>query len=837
VPLDALTSELLQAGRGLARSPRFTIVAVLTLGLACSAATAVYAVLKQVVLDALPYPDAERLMVLRTAMPKAGDFEWQFSKEQLLYLREKAPFLTSVDIYSTVPMKVETPEGVHRAPVTLASAGIHGLLGAKALFGRTLQPGDEAPDASPVVFLTHGFWQRHFGGDPSVLGKILRIDPGPSREPLNLHETVFEIAGILEPGPPPPEGFSDSAERTDIWMSHAPLPDSVGHSWPAIAKRQPGVRYEQVQLELDSLMPGLADAFPNVYDESVLERSGYRTRATPLKSHVIGSFAAHLWLAQAAACLLLVVAWVNTAGLFLLRAETRHREMAVRAALGAGRGSTFRLFLAECCLITVAAGMIGLMGGYWSIQWLAQASPTPVPRLTDLAFDGGVLGFALALSIVAAAVLALAPTVRFGGISALADAGRRSTPSATVRRVQAGLIAAQVAMAMVLIAAAGLLLSTFGALRDVDPGIRSDGVVRATVHYDDGLFEPWWPLIREITRGIEEMPGVRVAGAASALPLTGFFGHDPCPGQIFEGAVYKPGDAGGQGGKRCIMQFVVSPGYFEALGIPLVLGRSLQRGDLDDPATGAVLVSRAVADAVWPGESPLGKGIAPPRSPAGTWYRVVGVVGDVQAHSVRDEPVPAVYYPIAPIPGTSGGYHAALDIVVRTGFADPTVLVPDILRAIDNIDPTLFVDNAEAVSAVVSRSMGQVTFMLVLLNAASGGALVLAVVGIYATVAWTTARRTNEIGVRMALGARRGLLQRMVVIGSMKPVVVGLAIGIPAGLMGAQAVRSLLFGVSPTSPMVHGLAVAALLGAACGASWLAASRATRVSPMDSLRVE
>lgn len=782
----------------------------------------------------MPYPDAERLMVLRTAMPKVGDFEWQFSKEQLHYLRENAPFLASVDIYSTVPMKVETPDGVQRAPVTLASAGMHWLLGAEAMLGRTLQAGDEAPDASPVVFLAHGFWQRHFGGDPSVLGKVLRIDPDPSREPLNLYETVFEIAGILEPGPPPPEGFANSAGRTDIWMSHAPLPDSIGHSWSAIAKRRPGVGHEQAQIELDGLMPGLADAFPNVYDESGLERSGYRTRATPLKSHVIGSFAGHLWLAQAAAGLLLVVAWVNTAGLFLVRAETRHREMAVRAALGAGHGATFRLFLAECCLITVVAGAIGLIGGYWTIQWLALASPTPIPRLADLAFDGGVLGFALVLSAVAGAVLAVAPTVRLGSISAPADAGRRSTPSATVRHVQAGLIAAQVAMAMALIAAAGLLLSTFGALRDHDPGFRSDGVVRATVYYDEGLDEPWWPLIREITRAVEEMPGVTVAGAASALPLTGFFGHDPCPGQVFEDAAYKPSD---DGGKRCIMQFVVSPGYFEALNIPLMLGRAFQAGDLDDPTTGAVVVSRAVAEAVWPGENPLGKGIAPPRSPTGSWYRVVGVVGDVQAHSVRDEPVLAVYYPLAPIPGTSGGYHAALDIVVRTGFEDPTVLVPDIRRAIDSVDSTLFVDNAEAVSAVVRRSMGQVTFMLVLLTAASGGALVLAVVGIYATVAWTTARRTNEIGIRMALGARRSRLQRMVVAGSMKPVVAGLAIGIPAGLIGAQAVRSLLFGVTPTSPWVHGLAVAALLAAAGGASWLAARRATRVSPMDSLRVD
>lgn len=837
VPINALMRECLQATRSLVRSPRFTISAVLTLGLASSATTGVYAVLKGVVLDALPYPDAERLMVLLTAMPKVGDFEWQFSKEQLLYLREKAPFLTNVDIYSTATMKVETPEGVHRAAVTLASAGMHGLLGTKAAFGRTLQAGDENPDAPPVVFLSHGFWQRHFGGDPSVLGKVLHIDPGPIREPLKLHETYFEIAGILKPGPPPPEGFADSGERTDIWMAHAPLPDSVGHSWPAIAKRQPGVSHDEAQIELDGLMPGLADAFPNTYDEAGLERSGYRTRATPLKSHVIASFAGNLWLAQAAACLLLVVAWVNTAGLFLVRAETRHREMAVRAALGAGRGATFRLFFAECCLITVAGGAIGLIGGYWCVQWLALASPSPIPRLTDVAFDGGVVAFALALSAVAAVLLAVAPTVRFGGISALADAGRRSTTSATVRRVQAGLVAAQVAMAMVLIAAAGLLLSTIGALRDTDPGFRSDGVVRATVYYDDGLFEPWWPLIREITRAVEQMPGVKVAGAASALPLTGFFGHDPCPGQAFEGAAYKPSDATDKGGKRCIMQFVVSPGYFDALGMPLLLGRDFAASDMDDPSSGAVLVSRAVAEAVWPGENPLGKGVAPARSPPGTWYRVVGVVGDVQANSVRDEPVLAVYYPLAPLPGTTGGYHADMDLVVKTGFEDPTVLVPEIRRAIDNIDPTLFVDNAEAVSAVVRRSMGQVTFMLVLLTAASGGALVLAVVGIYATVAWTTARRTNEIGVRMALGARRGRLQRMVVLGSMKPVVLGLAIGIPAGIAGAQAVRALLFGVTPTSPLVHGSAVAALLAAACGASWLAARRATRVSPMDSLRVE
>jgi len=834
VPIDALTREFLQAGRSLARSPRFAIIAVLTLGLACSAATAVYAVLKQVVLDGLPYPDAERLMVLRTAMPKVGDFEWQFSKEQLLYLRDKAPSLESVDVYATVPMQVETPEGVQRMAVTVATAGMHRLLGAKASLGRTLRAADEQPDAPPVVFLTHGFWQRHFGGDPSVLGDVLRIDLGTYREPLNMGDEYFEIVGILDPGPPPPEGFADSAERPDIWMAHGPLPDSTGHSWPAIAKRRPGVDHEQVQIELDSLMPGLADAFPDTYDESGLERSGYRTRATPLKSHVVGSFAANLWLAQAAAGLLLVVAWVNTAGLFLVRGEARNREVAVRAALGAGRGATFRLFLAECCLITLTAGALGLLGGYWSIQWLALASPNPIPRLVDQAFEGGVLGFALALSALAAIVIAGALTVRFRRMDTLAEAGRRSTPNANLRRVQAGLVIAQVAMATALIAAAGLLLSTFATLRNTDPGFRPDGVVRVAVTTHRDLFEPWWPSIREITRAIEEIPGVSVAGAASGLPLTGFYGHDPCPGQLFEAAHYKPDD---KGGKRCIMQIVVSPGYFDALGIPLVLGRAFETGDLDEATTGAAVVSQAVAEAVWPGENPLGKGIAPPRSPAGTWYRIVGVVGDVQAYSVRDEPVLAVYYPLAPVPGTSGGYHVDLDIVVRTGFDDPTVLIGDIRRAVENVDSTLFVDNGEAVTAIVHRSMGQVAFVLVLLTAASGGALVLAVVGIYATVAWTTARRTNEIGVRMALGARRGRLQRMVVVGAMKPVVVGLAIGIPAGMTGAQAVRSLLFGVTPTSPLVHGLAVAALLAAACGASWLAARRATRISPMDALRLE
>ena len=833
MPNAAWARELRHAARGLIRTPRFTIVAVLTLGLACSAATAVYAVLKQVVLDALPYPDADRLMVLRTAMPKVGDFEWQFSKEQLLYLRERAASLESVDIYATAPMTVETPGGRHRVAVTLASAGMHAVLGAEARLGRTLRAEDEAPGALPVAFLTHGFWQRHFGGDPSVLGTVLRIDVGPYRQSLGMDATYFEIVGVLEPGPPPPDGLGGTAGRPDIWMSHVPLPDSIGHSWPAIAKRRPGVGHGQVQLELDRLMAGLADAFPNAYNESGLEDSGYRTRATPLKSHVVGAFAGHLWLAQAAAALLLVVAWVNAAGLFLVRAETRYREMAVRAALGAGGRATFRLFLAECLLVTLAAGLLGLAGGYGSIQWLGLASPTPIPRLADLVFDGGVLGFALALSALAAVVLALAPTLRFRGASALSDAGRRSTPSGTVQRVQAGLVSAQVAMATALIAAAGLLLSTFGALREADPGFRPDGALRVTLHNDEGLSEPWWPSIREITRGIEEIPGVTAVGAASGLPLTGFYGHDPCPGQVFEGVFEEPVE---KARKRCTMQFVVSPGYFQAMGIPLILGRTLATGDLDDPS-GAVVVSRALADSIWRGENPIGKRVAPSRSPVGTWYRVVGVVGDVHAGSVRDDPVLAVYYPLAPLPGTSGGYHTALDIVVRTDLADPTALVPAIRRAVDGVAPSLILDSAEPVSAIVYRSMGQVSFMLVLLSAASGGAFVLAVVGIYATVAWTTARRTNEIGVRMALGARRSRLRRMVVLGSMKPVAVGLAIGVPASLIGATAVHGLLFGIAPTSPIVHALAVALLLAASCGASWLAARRATRVSPMDALRVE
>ena len=334
---------------------------------------------------------------------------------------------------------------------------------------------------------------------------------------------------------------------------------------------------------------------------------------------------------------------------------------------------------------------------------------------------------------------------------------------------------------------------------------------------------------------IGALPGVSAVGAATAVPFTSFTGHG-CTRQGFqETAVHERIDAAGM--TYCAAQAVATPGYFQALGIPLVRGREFTMADLDDPVRGAVVVSRAFAERYWPGENPLGRHVAPYGGMANLWYEVVGVAGDVVRSSVREKPHNLIYYPLAPIPGDEGWYFSGIDFVMRSDGAKPVAILSRVRELIREVDPTVAVGEVVTMSFLVERSRSRVSFTLALLVAAAVSALLLAVLGLYGVVAYLVARRTGEIGVRMALGARADQVRRQVVAGSLKLVAVGLAIGVSASLVASAVVRGLVYGIAPTSPPVYLSAAALLASAATLASWLAAGRAVRITPMDALRVE
>lgn len=821
-----LVAEARQAARSLARAPQFALVAFVTLALALAAATAVFTVLKQTVLDALPYPDAERLVMLRTALTAFGpDSEWQVGKHQYFHLRDNARTLTDIGLYGTVPLTVETEGGPRRTAVTVAGAAMHRLLGVNAALGRTLQDADDDPDAPVVAFLSHRFWQETYGGAPDVVGRTLRVNDQVGALGAR-GASNYPIAGVLDPAPALPSGFRGRTERTEVWLSHPQVPDQWGHSWGAIAKRRTGESLALMQAELDTLSANLPDAFPEMYERAFLERAGFRTAATPLKEFVTGPISQNLWTVQAAVVVLLLMAWFNVANLTLVRAETRHREMAVRGAVGAGRPAIFRLMLVESGLVALASGAAGLIASVWIARTLVALSPVPLPRLDEVSLDIGVGAFAAAGSVLAATVLAAIPAWRIR-LSGPVEAGRGATEGREQRRVTGGLVVAQLAMATMLVVAACLLLTSFLRLRDADPGFQADGVLRVRVDADG----PVWPLVREAMGRLGALPGVTAVGAASTLPLTGFPGHDHCASPAFEDpSPYERIDAAGL--SRCSTPIVAAAGHFRTLGIPVLRGRAFEAGDADEAAEPVAVVSRAFAAHFWPNEDAIGKrlGVYGDRPP----HRVVGVVGDVYAGSVDEPPAVAAYYP--PLPHLVVRSRG-LDVTVRFGPGDAAAAIPAVRQAVSQTDAAIFIERLEPMAAVLARAMGDATFALVLLCSAGAGALALAALGLYGVVAYLAARRTKEIGIRMALGGRAARIRKTIVAGSLRLVAIGLVLGLTGSLLGGRAIESLLFGVSPASPAILAAAAAVLALTALAASWLATRHATRVAPADALRQE
>ena len=829
--------ECRQAAQSLARTPGFAATTVLTLGVGLGAATATYTMIKDIVLDPLGYADAERLVILRSEVPGVGtDAEWQGSFPQYFQFRDKARTLAGIGIYGTLGMNVDTPGGVERTFVTFASASVPALIGAQTVLGRALQAADNEPGAPNVAVLSYGYWQRRFGGDPDVIGATLPVVGGFYAELFGMADAPHEIVGVLEPGVTlPGSGHGAEGDRPDLWLGMRLDPAAPGsHSWNLLAKLAPDVSLGQAQAELDGLTRGLIESYPDAYSEALFEKYGFRTRAHDLKSFVVGPMIRNLWLVHGCVVLLLLVAVVNVASLFLVRAEVRRHEMNVRIALGAGRIAIFRHFAAQSALVALAAGLLGLVAGYWMVEWATLASPWRIPRMDEVAFDGSAFVFVLALSLVVAFALATFCAWRVGD-ARTADAGRgiRGSPRES-QRLRAGMTVGQVAMSFVLIFAAAVFIESFRNLRATDTGIEAEGAVTIKTFHGDPDMSNSWPLVKETIQRIGALPGVTVVGAASAVPFTRFTGHG-CAQQGFdEPAVHQRLEAAGL--TYCAAQAVATPGYFDAVGIPMVRGRGFTYADLDSPAEGVVVVSKTFAERFWPGENPLGKCVSPYGGSV-YWYRVIGVAGDVYRGSVEEDPHNLIYYPLAPIPGDAGWYFGGIDFVIRTDTGAPASVVPRVRELIDDIDPTVAVGEAWTMSELVDRSMERVSFTLALVLAAACIALGLAVIGLYGLVAYLVARRSGEIGLRVALGARPGGVRRMVVAGTTKVIGTGLLIGVAGSIGASAALRGLVFGVAPTDIRVYAVAATLVTVATLAASWLAASRAVGITPMDALRTE
>jgi putative ABC transport system permease protein len=814
--------------RSLARAPGYTVVAVVTLGLGLGGSAAIYTLISRVVLSPLPYPEPERLVKIDNPVPGVGaDTRWNTSTAQYVYFADHAETLESVGIYYLSGANLQTPFGPERVRTAGITAEMLDLLGARAQHGRLFTTDANRPEGPSIVVLSHEFWTRALSADASILGRTIELNGYPA-----------EVVGILEPGinvPDAPPGYAPDVWRPTSIDRAATFYNS--HPFRMIARLAAGADTTAVEAELARLTQQLPEAFPAAYRASFFERTGFHSEATPLKSAVIGDAAKNLWIVFAGVVLVLLVASANVANLFLVRMETSRREIAVRTALGAGVSQVARYLSAEALVLAGSGAALALVVSYGALRALARAELAGLPRMDGIGLDGSTVGFTALLAVMVAVGIALHPILlltRGGASDALAEGGRMGAGGHRASRFRSMLVVTQVAVALVLAVSAGLLVETMRKLTAIDSGVDAEGVLTLRVDVSPSRYtdDPaLWRLYRDVLERVRQVPGVVAAGMSAEIPLDGGFA---CWVQAFPDP--SVADRLREAGlTTCAGQEPTTPGYFEAMGIPVLAGRSFEDADLDDPTRAAVVVSRAFADRFWPGEDPIGKQVGASGNDDG-YHTVIGVVGDVPAEKVEAEPAVAVYYPLVLNPEAETNTEATtMRIAVKTDASDPLTMLPSIREAVAQVDPSIPLTDVRPMQDVVDASMAQRSFIARLLGTAAGTALLLSGVGLYGVVSYAVSRRRREIGMRLAIGARPAHVEWMVVRQSLVLALLGLAIGTAASLSGMRVLSGLLYGVSARDPRILVTAASLLLTIAVCASWVPAKRAARMDPAETLR--
>jgi len=828
--IDAIRREARQSVRALARTPAFSLVALATLVLGIGATASIFTVLDAVVLRPLPYPSPDRLVSI--THPVSGTAvtagKWGVSPAGYFFFRREARTLAASGIYSTGTLSVRSSDGAARVQSAQITSSVFGVLGARPAAGRLLASDDDTPNGPIVAVLGYGFWQRAFGSDPSIVGHAIDVEGRP-----------VLVVGVAGPDVnlPMPSAFASQADiagfGVDVWLPLQldPAARAVNtHPYSMLARLAPGASVDDAQRELAALTARLPEIAPSAYSPAFMRQYHFSMAVTPLQTEVVGATARVLWVVFGAVALVLLMAAANVANLFLVRLEAHRREAAVRAALGAGRAHLAVHYLSESLLLTLSAGALALLLAWGGLHVFVAVAPPSIPRLASVALGWRTVAFAGALSIALGVVFGLVPLAsrRDVDTATLREGGRGLTSSRATRVVRDALIVGQMTLALVLLAAAGLMLRTVDQLRHVKPGFDPEHALTMHVHIPSSRYSGWAPVAafhRSLQERVGALPGVRAVGGGTDAPLVSF---GFCSIVWVEDHPLAPGEE-----PPCVKVTEAAPGFFSALGLP-VRGRVPDWHDAE-AGTGAVVVTRALAERFWPGENAIGRGIKgngsrPP------FYRVVGVADDVRGEGLEKPPVEAVFFPIIPMPEAPlWGPPNDLDLIVRTSLNDPTALVPTIRRTIAALDPMVSVDRVQTLTSVVQHSLARVSFILALLAIAALMALLLSAVGTYGVIAYLVTQRRSEIGLRMALGARAWEVTRLVVGHSLRLALLGAVIGTLAALATTRLLSSLLYGVQATDPVTFIGAVGFLLVVAVLASMAPARRAARVDPVEALR--
>jgi putative ABC transport system permease protein len=814
---DILKQDCAYALRMLAKSPGFTITAVLTLALGIGANTAIFSVVHSVLLRPLPYHDGQQLIFIRQQAEKVGMPDLAFSVHEVNDYREQNRTLAGLVEYHGMSFTLFGRAEPERVSTGVVSANYFDMFGVKPMLGRTFEPADDRVGAPPVLVLSYEYWKNNFGADPGIIGKT-----------FEMNDKVHTVIGVLPPVPQYPD-------ENNVYMPTSACPHRSSakmienrdmRMMEVFGRLRPGVTLEQARADLATIAGRLKAEYPKSYPESI----GYGATASPLQEELTREARPTLLVLLAAAAFVLLIACANVANLTLARMARRERELAVRTALGAGRSRLLRQLLTESFLVAIAGGALGLAIAYGSLEILTQFAARLTPRAREIHVDAGVLLFTLAA--------ALGTSIVFGTISALfsranlasglkegsagAGAGRSRN------RMRSALIVSQIAFSFMLLIGAGLMLRSLVKMQQVNPGFVPQRVLAMKINYNWAKYsgvERYALAAKTLLDHVEAEPGVLSAAISSGYPLEPELISSGPNGNAttlqVEGRLLKEGEA-----PPTTSDAAASPGYFSTLGIPLLAGREFADTD-DKKALSVTIINESLKRRLWPNQDPIGRRVS--FDDGETWTTVVGVVGDVREFGLDRAPISEMYVPVAQVGAVS-------TLIVRTA-ADPQAMARRMREVVHEVDSQTAITHEMTLEQARDESLVSPRLTATLLGLFAGLALLIAAAGIGGIMALAVSQRVREIGIRIALGARPRDILRMILGHGLVLTLLGVAIGAAGALALTGLAKSLLFEVTPTDPLTFAGVAVVLVGAAVLASYLPARRAAGVDPMDALRCE
>lgn len=814
--MNNLFVDLRRALRTLRKNLGFSVSVLATLGLGIGATTAVFTVLDRVVLRPLPYSEPEQLAYVDSRVPSEGHAAWGVSEAGYFYLRDHNRTFEELGVYGAPGMDygstVIGPKGGSRVSSVWVRASLFRVLRARPAIGRLIQEGDDRPGLPTVAVLGHAFWLREYGGDPNVIGQTLDLDGGRS----------VEVIGVLEPG------FNLPERKVDLWVPlglNPSRPPDRFHGYKVIGRLKSGVSLDDAGRDLARLTAQFPTVLPQAYSYTFMRESGFTTRVTPLRTHVLGRAAGVLWILLGSVALVLLIACANAANLFLVHAEAKRRDRAIRAALGAGRLELVREALSESVLLTLAAGAIGVWLASGAIRLVLTIAPSNLPRLDEVRISGRSIVVAVGVALVAGMVVGCLPLLSSAADrTLLRGEGTAMTPSRRRHLIRGAVVVSQIALAVMLLAAAGLMLRSFERLRSVQPGLDPGSVLTVDVflpqtHDRYQQRQSVQQFYQALLERVRHLPQVKDAGAGD-VPLKD---EPTCFATYVEGTQLVPGQQA-----PCIDMNTVTPGFFRTLGIPLE-GREPDWARLEGTGAGReVVVTRALADRLWPGEDPIGKGVRQP-DPGPPYARVVGIVDNLRSAGLDRPPVEAIFGQVV--------WDRGLTLVLKTRVESSEEIANVVRKAISDLEPLAAIGAIRTMEDIVatSPSMARTSFTMVLLGIAAVMGLLLSAVGLFGVLAYVVGQGQAEIGIRMALGAQAHEVATMIVRHSLKLAAAGVALGLAGALLTTQLLRPVLFQVTPLDPLTLGAVALLLVIVVLIASWPPAHRAATVDPMRALR--